>query len=77
MASEQPVDAKAYYGYLFEQGDQIKKASKILDALLRAIGQYIVSFLPMRQPAATWWKLATAYEIRRPSTADLGRRLMR
>jgi hypothetical protein len=36
---EQPVDAKAYYGYLFEDN---KKPTKILDALLRGVANYIV-----------------------------------
>ena len=39
---EQPVDAKAYYGYLFEDN---KKPTKILDALLRGIANYIVRHL--------------------------------
>lgn len=37
----QPVDGKAYYGYLFETD---KKPTKVLDALLRGIANYIVSF---------------------------------
>jgi len=36
----QPVDAKQYYGYLFEVD---KKPTKVLDALLRGIAIYIVS----------------------------------
>jgi hypothetical protein len=36
----QPVDAKEYYGYLFEAD---KKPTKVLDALLRGIAIYIVS----------------------------------
>jgi hypothetical protein len=39
---EQPVDSKAYYGYLFEDN---KKPTKILDALLRGIANYIVRYL--------------------------------
>jgi hypothetical protein len=39
---EQPVDSKAYYGYLFEDN---KKPTKILDALLRGIANYIVRHL--------------------------------
>ncbi|RDL42552.1 uncharacterized protein BP5553_02531 [Venustampulla echinocandica] len=35
----QPVDAKAYYGYLFESD---KKPTKVLDALLRGIANYII-----------------------------------
>jgi hypothetical protein len=35
-----PVDAKEFYGYLYEAN---KTPTKVLDALLRAIGQYIVS----------------------------------
>jgi hypothetical protein len=37
----QPVDGKTYYGYLFETD---KKPTKVLDALLRGIANYIVSF---------------------------------
>ena len=33
------VDPKAYYGYLFEQD---KSPTRVFDALLRAIGKYIV-----------------------------------
>jgi hypothetical protein len=36
----QNVDAKQYYGYLFEAD---KKPTKVLDALLRGIAIYIVS----------------------------------
>ena len=36
---EQNVDPKAYYGYLFEPN---KKPTKVLDALLRGIANYIV-----------------------------------
>jgi hypothetical protein len=39
MSMAQPVDAKAYYGYLFEEN---KKPTKVLDALLRGIANYIV-----------------------------------
>lgn len=39
MATPAPVDAKAYYGYLFQED---KGPTAVLDALLRAIGQYIV-----------------------------------
>lgn len=40
-------DAKAYYGYLIEGDDKNKRASPVLEALLRAIAQYIVScFFP-------------------------------
>jgi len=35
----QPVDGRAYYGYLFETD---KKPTKVLDALLRGIANYIV-----------------------------------
>jgi hypothetical protein len=38
----QPVDGKAYYGYLFETD---KKPTKVLDALLRGIANYIVCIL--------------------------------
>jgi hypothetical protein len=34
-------DAKAYYGYLFQDD---KNPTKVLEALLRAVGQYIVCF---------------------------------
>lgn len=37
----QIVDAKQYYGYLFEAD---KKPTKVLDALLRGIAIYIVSY---------------------------------
>lgn len=40
----QPVDAKAFYGYLFEAD---KKPTKVLDALLRGIAKHIVSRLMM------------------------------
>jgi hypothetical protein len=36
----QNIDAKQYYGYLFEAD---KKPTKVLDALLRGIATYIVS----------------------------------
>jgi len=42
----QPVDAKAYYGYLFEAD---KKPTKTLDALLRGIANHIVSRLEFAQ----------------------------
>lgn len=35
-----PVDAKEFYGYLYEAN---KTPTAVLDALLRAIGQHIVS----------------------------------
>lgn len=35
-------DAKAYYGYLIEGDDKNKRASPVLEALLRAIAQYII-----------------------------------
>lgn len=35
-----PVDAKEFYGYLY---DANKAPTRVLDALLRAIGQHIVS----------------------------------
>jgi hypothetical protein len=38
--SQPPVDAKAYYGYLFQND---KKPTEVLDALLRGIAIYIVS----------------------------------
>lgn len=38
--NSKPVNAKEFYGYLYEPN---KTPSKVLDALLRAIGQYIVS----------------------------------
>jgi hypothetical protein len=37
----QNVDAKQYYGYLFEAD---KKPTKVLNALLRGIAIYIVSY---------------------------------
>jgi hypothetical protein len=43
---EQPVDSKAYYGYLFEDN---KKPTETLDALLRGIANYIVR-LPLTLP---------------------------
>lgn len=39
------VDAKDYYGYLYEAN---KTPTKVLDALLRAIAQHIVSALRPR-----------------------------
>ena len=44
MAAAQPApeDAKAYYGYLIEGDDKNKRASPVLEALLRAIAQHIV-----------------------------------
>jgi hypothetical protein len=42
----QPEDAKAYYGFLIEGDDKNKKASPVLEALLRAIAQHIVRVLP-------------------------------
>ena len=39
-SNPKPVDAKEYYGYLYEAN---KTPTKVLDALLRAIGQHIVS----------------------------------
>jgi hypothetical protein len=38
--SQAPVDAKAYYGYLFQND---KKPTEVLDALLRGIAIHIVS----------------------------------
>jgi hypothetical protein len=38
--SQPPVDAKAFYGYLFQDN---KKPTEVLDALLRGIAIYIVS----------------------------------
>ncbi|EIC06230.1 hypothetical protein OR221_0445, partial [Microbacterium laevaniformans OR221] len=35
----QPVDAKVYYGYLFESD---KKPSKVMTALLTGIAKYLV-----------------------------------
>lgn len=40
---EDRKDPKAYYGYLF---DDSKGPTKVLDALLRAIAQYIVCASP-------------------------------
>jgi hypothetical protein len=40
MAQNGNVDAKQYYGYLFEPD---KKPTKVLDALLRGIAIFIVS----------------------------------
>jgi hypothetical protein len=37
----QTIDPKAYYGYLFKSD---KKPTKVLDALLRGIANYIVRF---------------------------------
>lgn len=39
MAQTQTVDPKAFYGYLFAH----KQPTKVLDALLRGVAQYIVS----------------------------------
>lgn len=53
----QTTDAKAYYGYLFEPN---KQPTKVLDALLRGIANYIVSLLEgaARAPATKeFWKL--------------------
>ncbi|KAH8906053.1 hypothetical protein BR93DRAFT_725290 [Coniochaeta sp. PMI_546] len=41
-AQPAPEDAKAYYGYLIEGDDKNKRASPVLEALLRAIAQYII-----------------------------------
>jgi hypothetical protein len=38
---EAKADAKAYYGYLFEAN---KKPTKVMDALLRGIANYIVCY---------------------------------
>jgi hypothetical protein len=40
MVSPRAVDPKTYYGYLFKPD---KTPTKTLDALLRAVAQYIVS----------------------------------
>jgi hypothetical protein len=37
--TDEAIDGKSYYGYLFEDD---KKPSKLLDALLRGIAKYIV-----------------------------------
>lgn len=39
-ANTKPVDPKEFYGYLYEAN---KTPTKVLEALLRAIGQHIVS----------------------------------
>ncbi len=42
-----PVDGKSYYGYLFNAD---KTATTLLDALLRAIANYIVRFPDLPTP---------------------------
>lgn len=46
MATNPPEDTKpkpkSYYGYLIEGDGKEKRASPVLEALLKAIGQYIV-----------------------------------
>ncbi|ROV88792.1 hypothetical protein VSDG_08984 [Cytospora chrysosperma] len=44
-----PVDAKEFYGYLYEPN---KTPTKVLDALLRAIGQYITDEIGDKQDRA-------------------------
>ncbi|KAH6669435.1 hypothetical protein B0J14DRAFT_486930, partial [Halenospora varia] len=56
----QPVDPKAYYGYLFHDD---KKPTKVLDALLRGIANYISASLGDKEDKAlTPAKLATFYK---------------
>jgi hypothetical protein len=40
---KRPVDGKTFYGYLYKKD---KTTTPLLDALLRAIGKYIVRPLP-------------------------------
>ena len=48
--SQPPVDAKTYYGYLFQDN---KKPTEVLEALLRGIAIYIVSALADGSSRAT------------------------
>ncbi|KAG9243404.1 hypothetical protein BJ878DRAFT_510966 [Calycina marina] len=56
----QPVDGKAYYGYLFQH---TQKPTKVLDALLRGIANYIsISIGDTREKTLTPDKLARFYK---------------
>lgn len=65
----QNVDAKQYYGYLFETD---KKPSKVLDALLRGIAIYIVScdLETGHAPASKDVKLIVAERLDRRQRAE-------
>jgi len=51
---EQTADAKIYYGYLFEAN---KKPTKVLDALLRGIANYIVCTSCTPQESSTKYNI--------------------